>query len=360
MKVDSENSTSLDGGYLVEQAIDLDVMGRFHKAIRPVKLDCGGLRLVWKRAAERNGGSSLGAVILLHGYAQNRYAWHLSRRSFSNYLADAGFDVFNLDFRGAGRSRELGTACPQSIDDYVEGDLPRVVEDVCAATGEKKVFLVGHSLGGAVSCAFAGIAPERVRGIVTIAGLYGFAARNRMLRLLGRAAQALESFGVAPYLLPDPLPTDLVGRILHLSRRAWDHRLARLLPVVAWAPGSIEPDILGEAIHRSFEPASRGVTLSIARMACGASFCDGRGRSYFDAFEERREIPLLVLAGCGDALIAPDDARTCYDRSRSTDKTIRCLDSGDGGFGWGHIDLIMGRGAPRHSWPLILGWLRAR
>src|ERR1700712_2381436 len=37
------------------------------------------------------------AVLLIHGFGQNRYTWHTSRRSFANFLAAEGFDVFNLD-----------------------------------------------------------------------------------------------------------------------------------------------------------------------------------------------------------------------------------------------------------------------
>ena len=59
------------------------------------------------------------AVLLVHGFAQNRYSWHLSSRSLVNYLADAGIDVYNLELTGHGRSREFGTAPANSFDEYV-------------------------------------------------------------------------------------------------------------------------------------------------------------------------------------------------------------------------------------------------
>src|SRR5690242_2070762 len=51
------------------------------------------LAMVRKRSAAcAGGGRTLAPVVLIHGYGQNRYAWHLPARSFSNYLARAGFD----------------------------------------------------------------------------------------------------------------------------------------------------------------------------------------------------------------------------------------------------------------------------
>jgi len=44
-------------------------------------------------------GKTLGALLLIHGFAQNRHGWNLKGRSFVNYLAEAGYDVFYLDLR---------------------------------------------------------------------------------------------------------------------------------------------------------------------------------------------------------------------------------------------------------------------
>ena len=57
-------------------------------------------------------------ILLVHGFGQNRYAWHLPARSFANHLATAGFDVYNLDLRGHGRSRHFGAARCRGIEDY--------------------------------------------------------------------------------------------------------------------------------------------------------------------------------------------------------------------------------------------------
>src|SRR5688572_30061760 len=112
--------------------------------------------MVRKRLAD-NGGGSRAPVLLVHGYGQNRYAWHLPARSLSNYLARAGFDVFNLDLRGHGRSRHLGARRPSNVVEFAREDVPAALEEVARHSGNRPIWYVGHSLGGLVGYASATI-----------------------------------------------------------------------------------------------------------------------------------------------------------------------------------------------------------
>src|SRR6478735_9974343 len=139
---------------VVDQTVDRDERGRFVKELIVTRVRTRGegvpLAMVRKRAAANDGGT-LAPVLLVHGYGQNRYAWHLPARSLANHLAASGFDVFNLELRGHGRSRQLGARRCRSVEEYVQEDLPIAVEEVQALSGSREVFLVGHSLGGLVS-----------------------------------------------------------------------------------------------------------------------------------------------------------------------------------------------------------------
>jgi alpha-beta hydrolase superfamily lysophospholipase len=91
---------------IVEQAIDADVSARFVKDVIATREGSHPIAMVRKRLA--SGPAPKAAVLLVHGFGQNRYTWHTSRRSFVNFLASRGYDVFNLDLRGRGRSRRYG------------------------------------------------------------------------------------------------------------------------------------------------------------------------------------------------------------------------------------------------------------
>src|SRR4029079_11401040 len=85
------------------------------------------LAMVRKRLA--GGEGTLAPVLLIHGYGQNRSACPRPSRSLSTYLARAGFDVYNLDLRGHGRSRHLGAKRPSHVADFVRADLPAAVAE---------------------------------------------------------------------------------------------------------------------------------------------------------------------------------------------------------------------------------------
>ena len=75
-------------GRHIEQVIDRDETGSFHKEIVVTKGPVP-LAMVRKRWA-KNGAGTRAPVLLVHGFGQNRYAWHLPARSFANHLARAG------------------------------------------------------------------------------------------------------------------------------------------------------------------------------------------------------------------------------------------------------------------------------
>ena len=98
------------------------------------------------------GGATKPPVVLVHGLAQNRYSWHTTQRSYSAWLAAEGWDVWNLELRGHGRSREAEDELEEkqhtvgrgaeSFDDYCEDVI------ACARALPSRAFWMGHSMGG--------------------------------------------------------------------------------------------------------------------------------------------------------------------------------------------------------------------
>ncbi len=340
--------------HIVEQSINLGQRTRLQASVHLVELEHGATALVRKRAVVA---PDRAVVLLTHGFAQNCHAWHVRGRSLHNYLADAGFDTFAIDLRGVGRSRPLGARRPTSFREYVEIDLARAIKRIAAITQRQELFLVGHSMGAAISCSVAGLHPQRIRGVVSLAGLYGFGNHNRTLKAVTGAALAFCR------LMPMPrhfvVPTNWVGKVLSATRVAFNAPTARLLPLQAWAPGSVEDPILREYLKRSFEPSTMGIVERLAGMAYGRGFEDAQGCSYFDRFE-RSGVPLLVIAGSRDALISVADVVRCFERAEVSDKQCVIFSEGRRDPKMGHVDLIIGKAAPTTTWPLIRDWLSER
>ena len=98
-------------------------------------------------------------VVLAHGYAEHsgRYE-HVAAR-----LVQAGLTVWALDHQGHGKSQgERGDILSW---DHAVADLDLLVDEVKAAGEGRPTFLVGHSMGGAISLAYAEAHQARLAGL---------------------------------------------------------------------------------------------------------------------------------------------------------------------------------------------------
>lgn len=334
-------------GKLVEQVVDRDHKASFIKELvvtdGPIPL-----ALVRKRLAERAGGGTRAPVLLVHGFGQNRYAWHLPSRSLANHLARAGYDVFNLDLRGHGRSRQLSRLRARSLDDYILEDVPLALEEVHRLSGHRPTFMVGHSLGGLVSYAAAPDLNGAIAGLVSLGSPYHFTRGSPTLQALALVVRGLGAVKVRPHNVPLAIST--VGSMLRRFRTVAETPLYPI-PVRGWHKGALEPSVLEEHLSLAFDRAILGELVEMLEWANERQF-GGRESDRAERFEALDK-PLLVIAGKHDDLAPPDSVRPGFERSRSRNKTYRAVDAG-------HIDLLVGREAPRGTWPMVEQWINAR
>jgi pimeloyl-ACP methyl ester carboxylesterase len=325
--------------------------GRGEGSARPGPARDVPLAMVRKRSASLGGAGTQASVLLLHGYGQNRYVWHLPSRSFSNYLARAGFDVYNLDLRGHGRSRHLGARRPSHVTDFVMEDVPAAVEEIRRLSGPRPVYLIGHSLGGLIGYAAATLLGDEVGGVVTLGSPYLFAKGSWTLTLLGLLMLTVDR----------RLP--LGDRSLGLKGFGEVMRLARVfiespifpLPIRGFVPGSMEAAVLSQHMSLAMDTGSVTVLRNMF-LDAAASRQSGHRLGSLYGFAERFEaldLPLLIIAGTHDDLAPPASVKPAFQRSRSSDKTYR-------EFPRGHLDIVVGREAPLTIWPLIEAWVRVR
>jgi alpha-beta hydrolase superfamily lysophospholipase len=352
---------------IVEQTVDRNERDCFVKELVVTRFHTKGggargagesmpLAMVRKRHAPRvrkdlGLGGTLAPVLLVHGYGQNRYAWHLPARSFSNYLARAGFDVFNLDLRGHGRSRHLGAHRPTHVTDYVAEDVPAAVEEIQRISGGRPIYYIGHSMGGLIGYAAGGALGGALAGLVTLGSPYHFARGSWPLMLAGAAILAIDRQVPIGHHAPALKPLGETMRVL----RAFVESPLFPIPIRGFAARSMEPTVLGQ--HMSLAMDSGSVVV-LKNLFLGGVESRQSGHKlggltgYAGAFEGL-DVPLLILAGTKDDLAPAASVRPAYELSRARDKTYRA-------FPQGHIDLIMGRDAPLTIWPLIEAWLQKR
>ena len=96
------------------------------------------------------------AIVLLHGFLENKKMWKDYVLLFSE-----NYRVISIDLLGHGESECLG---------YVHEmeDNAKAVNEVLEHLKIKKVIILGHSMGGYVSLAFAELYPEKLQKLVLL------------------------------------------------------------------------------------------------------------------------------------------------------------------------------------------------
>jgi len=92
-------------------------------------------------------------LVLLHGFLQNLDVWSSYVLSYLNHLR-----VITIDLPGHGQTDNF---CDVHTTDFMAG----IVKEVLNAAGVEQCVMVGHSMGGYVTLAFADRYPYCVKGI---------------------------------------------------------------------------------------------------------------------------------------------------------------------------------------------------
>lgn len=205
--------------------------------------------LEWNPAGART-------IVLLHGNSANAWWWEWVAREMPHK-----FRVLAIDQRGHGDSEWVKPPAYKPYD--YAADLARFIEEVLP--GEKPI-VVGHSMGGLGTLAFASRYPERARAAVVIdSAVTSSRRRDHYLRRL------------------KALPTVIYPDFETAKARF------RLMP----NEGGIPDDRLRAIAEKSLAPAERGgYTLKFDRE----SFFGGDGLHVMEAIRDLRVTTMLIRA----------------------------------------------------------------
>lgn len=244
------------------------------------------------------------AVVLAHGVSEHsgRYA-HVGLA-----LSDAGYALYAPDHRGHGLSE--GDRANIERLEHVVADLLAVVEMVTARHGEP--FLLGHSMGGAISIAFAIEHQETIRGLLLSAPAVDTAAASPVDRFLSRITSA-----VAPNLGVFEVHPEGVSR---------------------------DPDVVRAYVEDPLNYHRKLPARTVHELLDGA-------HRFPDQLPEVT-VPVLVMHGGGDPIIPLHATEMVEERIGSADKTKIVYD--------GLYHEILNEPEQERVIADIVGWLDAR
>ena len=302
--------------------------------------DGAPLAVLWKQPLEPPTRPS--TVVLVHGLRGTRMNWNTSTRSFQCRLVEAGYATVCPELRGSGSSRAAGSPPPRSVLELLELDLLPLLEHVVQRS-EHAVRLIGHSLGGILSCLAAAARPDLVDAVVALASPLSIAMNQPLIRA---GARLWVAFSEAEPFRP-LAEGQAMSRALMAGRRLID-RLSLPPRVQSSFPGSMEPELQAEFDeNNSREPAFPGLLRDLSRLALGRSL---EGLSIMDELDRVRA-PVLCVAADQDELAPVVAVDALYQALGSPNKQWLLVE------GLGHTDVILGRRAPALVWDAVIEWL---
>jgi polyhydroxyalkanoate synthase len=241
------------------------------------------------------------------------------------------------------------------LDDYAQRLILDCVEAIAQRTGEPRMFIAAHSLGGTLAAIFAALHPQHVAGLVLLAAPLHFDAGTDVFAplLAGLAAERLAD---------DNVPGSLLNTVTYLAApytigcTPWLDRFASMLDeertdtlmrVDRWAHDEmpLSGRLIADVVQRLFgEDALMRGTLVVG----------GRGVQ-----PARLIAPLVSVVDPRCALVPPRSVAPFHDVVGSTDTRLMHY-QGDAGVLLQHVGMLVGQSAHRRLWPQILHWIRAR
>jgi acylglycerol lipase len=217
-------------------------------------------------------------IIAVHGLAE-----HIGRyKNVVNYLVPRGYAIYGLDHRGHGKSQGI-KGYVDRFDDYIT-DLKTFYDMVHTEQPDKKIFMLGHSLGGLIAVDYAIKYQTELAGLIVSAPLLKIGA------------------SVSP-------ATVLMAKIISA--------LAPKMGVTTLDASAISKDqavvdayVNDPLVYRGKTSARLGVemikiTNDIPEMIPTIT------------------LPLLVMYGTKDRLCDPEGGKMLYEKAGSKDKTLK-------------------------------------
>ena len=335
--------------------------------------DAAPIAIYWFPASSPNvpvGGASAPIsappLLLVHGFAQNRYTFHHPDRSLAAHLAAGGRDVFVVELRGHGRSREMGAPRPRGLREYLDLDLPAAAAEVRARTGAPRLTLVGHSLGGLLSQLYAATHPDEISGVCALSTpshRLGSSRlfRSKAIRSITRVALRLRDRGLSEVLLRamPSFPLDHLGVVgFATEEHLWGRLPARLrrgrrnpmMFIRPWRKGSFEPAMERDRYRKGFDRTGPGVVLDLLEWGTSGRIPGGNGEQNLVDRLSGLSAPTLLISSPDDETIR---ARFTTHPEDLPDAAVTAREIP----GFGHCDLLLGIDAPAQVWPIIDDWL---
>jgi cholesterol oxidase len=313
-------------------------------------------------------GGTRGPVMLVHciGVASTMYSLDSVETNLLEYVYDAGYDVWLLDFRFSILLPE--SARPHCFDDVARRDYPAAVAAVLKATGRSSVQIVAHGVGSstltmALLAGLSGVRSAVCSQVSTHLELPWLSRAKAGLRLTSLASAAgIETMTAHVDAIPgarDQLYDELLKLHPIDAEERCDSKVCRRITVMY---GELYQHAqLSDATHASLNDLFGVVSVRafshLAGLGRAGHLVNENGEEVYLPHLTRLALPILFIHGEKNECVLP----------RATEITMERLSERNGASWYsrklipeyGHVDCIIGKNASRDVYPHILAHLNA-
>ncbi|CAA6663427.1 unnamed protein product [Spirodela intermedia] len=222
-------------------------------------------------------------VFLCHGYGMECSGF---MKGCGTRLATAGYAVYGVDYEGHGKS--AGARCYIRKFDHLVADCDAFFKSVCDGHREKRRFLYGESMGGAVALQLHRRDPTFWDGAVLVAPMCKISEKVK----------------------PHPLVISLLTRVEEIIPK-W-----KIVPTKDVIDSAFKDPVKREEIRSNkliYQDKPRLKTaLELLRTSMALELCLGEVT-----------LPFFVLHGEADTVTDPEVSRALCERAASSDKTMK-------------------------------------
>lgn len=291
-------------------------------------------------------------VLMVHGLGANRLNLDLDDRySIARSASQRGFDTYVLELRGAGLSRapddQDALRFEWGFNEYADFDMHAAIETITERTGCGQIHGVGHSMGGMLFYCLATRQHKALRSVCAvgtplIADLQLRPSESRLLKLATKLAPESSQrrvplrklMGAAQLLMP-------------VSKHVVDGLLLNLM--------NTDDDVVMRMSREGIDDVPLQLILELTQQMAKPS---ADGPYAYESLLNDIDVPVLAIGGSVDRIAPPASARAATERINSRDVRYREMGTAHGDQAdYGHVDLLVGRHAPKEVFPLVLDFL---
>lgn len=270
--------------------------------------------------------------------------------SFVEYMLRKGYDLYLLDWGAPGpEDKEL------TFDDYTLEYLPRAIRKLKSVSGCEEFSLLGWCLGALITTLYAALRPDDgLKNLVLLTAPLDFTDKTAggFIRWTSSPSfnpdRVVDAFGNVPGEMIDygakvlkPVE-NFIGNYLKL----WDN-VDNPKVVEAW-------HAMNTWVRDNIPMAGGAYRQLINDFFKGNRLLEGTLRMRGERVDlARLSANVLNVIAEADHITPPCQSEGVMTRIGSTDKELYRVNGG-------HIGIMAGSGAEKHTWPHIEGWLAAR